>query len=73
MNKYIVNENVDENGYHEVHNEDTCDEAHLPYSWNRKSVGYYSNCNDAVSAAKSQNPYWNIDGCAHCSPSCHKY
>lgn len=71
MAKYIINENEDNRGYHEVHNEDTC--AHLPYKWNRKPVGNFAGCFSAVSAAKEQNPHWKIDGCMHCSEACHNY
>ena len=69
MAKYIVNNNAQSDGFHEVHNEETC--SYLPEPQNRVAVGYHSSCSDAVSACKQANPSLNIDGCYHCSNACH--
>lgn len=71
MARYIVNKSEDNRGYHEVHNEDTC--SHLPYEHNREYIGYHSGCRTAVQQAKTNNPYWKIDGCYYCSNECHQY
>ncbi len=69
MPNYIINVNEDEKGYNEVHNETTC--SHLPATYNRKTLGNFSNEIDAVSYAKRIG-YTNADGCAHCCPLAHK-
>jgi hypothetical protein len=69
MAKYIVNSNAQADGYHEVHNEDTCN--HLPDVQNRVLIGNYNNCFEAVSAIKQQNPSHSIDGCYYCCNACH--
>ena len=64
-NKYCVNKDADENGYHEVHN-DTC------YLWPIKNcidLGSHSNCQDAVKEAKKY--YDKMDDCWFCSRNCH--
>jgi hypothetical protein len=64
--KYYVNKNTQANGDHEVHNE-YC--RYLPNIENRKYLGEFSNCSDAVKEAKKTYPKSN--GCKTCSNSCH--
>lgn len=65
MAKYYVHTKPDAQGNHEVH-ESSC--AWLPAAENRIYLGEFSNCRDAVSAARTH--FSNVDGCAHCSPAC---
>jgi hypothetical protein len=64
--KYYVNKNAQINGDHEVHNE-YC--RYLPNIENRKYLGEFSNCSDAVKEAKKT--YAKSNGCKTCSNSCH--
>lgn len=64
---YYVNKNAQSNGDHEVHNE-SC--PYLPSVANRTHLGSFTNCRDAV--AKAKTIYRTADGCATCSPTCHK-
>ena len=68
-NQYIVNREAQADGYHEVHNLNTC--SYLPAQHNRVNIGWFSNCQDALRAAKNQYPNDNIDGCYHCCNACH--
>ena len=65
MNSYSVNRNAQSNGDHEVH-KSTC-----PYfPSNPIHLGNHSNCESAVEAARKH--FSQVDGCATCSPRCHK-
>ena len=64
--RYYVNKHAQSNGDHEVHNS-SC--QYLPSVENRKDLGDFSNCQDAVKEAKKTYP--TADGCKTCSPSCH--
>lgn len=64
--KYYSNKNAQSNGDHEVHNE-YC--SKLPLASNRKDLGDFSNCQDAVKKAKESDA--SADGCKICSPACH--
>ncbi|MEA2463629.1 MAG: hypothetical protein QOJ98_1376 [Acidobacteriota bacterium] len=64
MTRYYVNNNKQTNGDHEVHRED-CEK--LPS--NRKDLGEFENCKDAVLEAKKTYPQSN--GCKICSNECH--
>lgn len=66
MNIYYVNTKAQSNGDHEVH-KDVCD--HLPDVSNRKYLGVFSNCHDAVIEAKKT--YSKADGCYYCCNACH--
>jgi len=66
MKHYYVNKNAQSNGDHEVHTEDC---KNCPDSINRKYLGYYDNCQDAVLEAKKHYPKSN--GCYYCSRECH--
>lgn len=68
MSKYCVNTQTDNHGDHEVHNIDTC--KNLPATYHRKDLGEHYSCSSAVTEAKKTYP--TADGCAHCSPACHK-
>jgi hypothetical protein len=62
--KYYVNKNAQSNGDHEVHTEN-CN--YLPSD--KKDLGDFSNCKDAVTEAKKT--YTKPNGCYYCSESCH--
>lgn len=64
--KYYVNNKAQSNGDHEVHTE-YC--RYLPNSDNRKYLGEFSNCSDAVKEAKKI--YYKSNGCKTCSNACH--
>ncbi len=64
--KYYLNNKPQSNGDHEVHTEDC---IYLPSSDNRKYLGDFPNCKDAVTEAKKT--YARSNGCKICSPSCH--
>jgi hypothetical protein len=64
--KYYVNKNPQFNGEHEVHSE-YC--QYLPQVDNRKYLGDFDNCKDAVNEAKKT--YDKVDGCYFCSNACH--
>jgi len=66
MKKYYVNKNSQSNGDHEVHDE-SC--IYIPLVDNRKYLGIFSSCKDAVTEAKKT--YRKSNGCATCSKSCH--
>jgi len=67
MTKYYVNKNAQPNGDHEVH-ETGC--SWMPDEQNRTYLGDFASCTSAVAEAKKTYP--TADGCAHCSPACHK-
>lgn len=64
--RYLVNKNAQYNGDHEVHRED-CN--HLPHPENRKDLGIFYNCHDAVKKAKEYDS--DADGCYYCCNECH--
>lgn len=64
MADYWVNNNAQANGDHEVH-ESGC--SYMP--GDRKYLGNFSNCRDAVAAAK--RTYRQSNGCYWCSRACH--
>lgn len=66
MKKYYVNNNVQNNGDHEVHDEGC---YWLPLPKNRSYLGEFSNCKDAVNRAKIYHT--QVNGCKHCSEDCH--
>lgn len=67
MPLYYVNTQSQANGDHEVHT-DICN--YLPAPQNRESLGYHASCASAVAAARRR--YHRADGCAWCSPACHR-
>jgi hypothetical protein len=64
MPDYYVNNNAQSNGDHEVHIS-TC--VYVPS--NRRYLGNFSNCAEAVRHAK--RIYSKSNGCKYCSPECH--
>ena len=64
--RYYVNDNAQSNGDHEVHTA-TCN--WLPAPQNRTYLGDFTNCNDAVRAARRY--YTQVNGCYFCSRPCH--
>jgi hypothetical protein len=66
MSAYYVNKNAQTTGEHEVHKSDC---HHLPDSENKLYLGDFTNCKDAVNAAKKY--YTEVDGCYYCSYDCH--
>ncbi len=67
MPYYLVNRNAQPTGEHEVH-ENTC--GHLPDVPNRANLGSYTNCREAIAAARAKG-YANVDGCFYCCNACH--
>ena len=65
MDHYYVNMNAQSTGEHEVH-KDGC--SYLPNIENRKHLGYFSTCKQALQEAKKY--YSNVDGCYYCT-NCH--
>ncbi|UFK97741.1 hypothetical protein [Kaistella faecalis] len=66
MKNYYVNKNAQSNGDHEVHHT-TC--TYLPSAVNRKYLGTFSTCKEAVKEAKKT--YTKSNGCKTCSNECH--
>ncbi|MCK9438472.1 hypothetical protein M0Q39_00115 [Patescibacteria group bacterium] len=65
---YYINLNAQENGDNEVHREDC---SYLNLVSNKKLLGSFLNCHDAIIAAKRMG-YSNADGCYYCSKPCHR-
>lgn len=70
MKQYRINKNTtnNPNGNNEVHNED-CRHYHQLVSY--EYLGSHSTCQSAVAEAKRRG-YSRADGCAVCSPECHR-
>lgn len=64
---YYVNTNAQPNGDHEVHT-NACN--WLPSAENRKYLGSFDSCAEAVEKAKTSYPT-TANGCVHCSSACH--
>lgn len=65
--RYYVNANAQPTGEHEVHLANGCMFPAAPR--NQVDLGEHPNCQSALRAAKQR--YSNVDGCVHCTPSCH--
>lgn len=63
----LVTNNPNRN--YEIHKE-TCSE--LPSPTNREYLGEYWSDQEALGAAKSKHPTWNIDGCIICCRDIHR-
>lgn len=63
---YYVNTVAQPTGEHEVH---TSSCSYLPSEQNRKYLGVFDNCTDAIREAKKY--YSNVDGCYYCCRPCH--
>lgn len=66
MTKYYVNQNAQDDGYHEVHAEDC---VLLPLLKNKEYIGDFPICGLAI--IKARMHYKNVDGCIHCAKPCH--
>ncbi len=66
MSKYYINTNPQSNGDHEVHKEGC---LWMPNTENRKYLGLFNSCKEAVKEAKKTYP--TADGCYHCCSKCH--
>ena len=66
MPSYYVNRNAQDDGYHEVHEND-CTQGADPK--NQDDLGWHSDCSGAVSKARKSYTY--VDGCAYCCEACH--
>ncbi|MDI1315785.1 hypothetical protein [Flavobacterium sp.] len=66
MKLYYVSTNKHSNGDHEVH---TSDCSLLPNFVNRKYLGHFASCKEAVLEAKDSYPQSN--GCKICTDDCH--
>lgn len=64
---YYVNTRAQTNGDHEVHKEGC---TWMPSTENRKYLGSFNSCADAVKEAKKTYPT-TANGCVHCSSACH--
>jgi len=68
MDSYYVNKNPQRTGEHEVHRS-IC--SHLPSKENLIHLGTFSDCVDALIAAKKLFP--TVDGCRYCCIECHHH
>lgn len=66
MDKYYVNDRKQENGDHEVHNQN-CKYLHLIVS--KTYLGEHYNCKPAVAEARKH--YRQVNGCYFCCEDCH--
>ncbi len=71
MRTYIVNARPDNKGFHEVHVIAPTECGRLPDEKHRMPAGRHSTCQGAVAAAEATG-YEPADGCARCSPDCHR-
>lgn len=70
MPNYICNKNADEKGRHEVH---TTSCPYLPLPDNCISIGWKSNCLEAIQQMYEWNSTgYRFDGCFWCCNPCHK-
>jgi len=66
--QYFVNKQAQANGDYEVHNY-SCGYLIQMSPENKKSLGHFNNCGDAVTEARKHHPTAN--GCFFCSKTCH--
>lgn len=67
---YVLN-SQEYDGHHEVHDSGAhCDSSTYPAPENVISLGWNSNCSQAITEAEARYPSWGIDGCAFCT-DCH--
>lgn len=66
LKSYLVNIHPQENGDHEVHNEDC---KLLPALGHRKYLGDYYDCEEAVKESKKY--FSQSNGCYWCCKKCH--
>lgn len=70
MSKFIVNQQQQPNGDHEVHNL-TAGCIFMPLPQNRVDLGEHASCHGAVALAKRNWPQSRINGCYYCCKACH--
>lgn len=70
MPQYIINNNSQPNGDHEVHDK-TNGCSYMPKAENQIDLGYYTSCYGAVTEAKRRWPKERINGCYYCCNPCH--
>lgn len=68
MPYFYVNKNAQSNGDHEVHETGASCNRHADPQ-NRVDLGYHSNCQSAVTKAKSMG--YKANGCYYCAKACH--
>lgn len=66
MPHYYVNDNVQDNGDHEVHKEGC---SFMPDVDNRTYLGLFNSCTPAVREARDHHD--QVNGCYYCSEPCH--
>lgn len=71
MPQFIVNNNPDSNGLHEVHNISSGITHCLPNPENRIELGFHPDCYQAIIHAKIKFPSHKFDGCFYCAKTCH--
>lgn len=70
MPRFIINNNEQDNGDHEVHNVTKgCD--YMPDTKNQIDLGTHQSCHEAVAEAKRRWPRTRINGCFYCCRACH--
>ncbi len=69
MPLYIANKNLDDKGRHEIH-EDSC--FRLPNEESQLLIGRFTDCTQAILAARASDPNKKYDGCSFCCPGCHR-
>ncbi|WP_343226894.1 hypothetical protein [Luteolibacter flavescens] len=70
MPHYIINNNKQPNGDHEVHDK-TNGCTYMPKAENQIELGYHASCYGAVAEAKKRWPNERINGCYYCCNACH--
>lgn len=70
MPQFIINQNAQANGDHEVHNA-TNGCTFMPEANNRIDLGIHFSCREAVVLARSKWPTNRINGCYYCCNACH--
>ncbi len=66
MARYYVNKRAQASGEHEVHRQGC---SYMPSEENRRYLGDFAGCHEAVRAARMIYP--NSNGCYYCSRECH--
>jgi hypothetical protein len=66
MPRYYVNDRAQSNGDHEVH-QSGC--SFMPEQSNRTYLGEFTNCWEAVQAARRHHS--QVNGCFFCAKACH--
>ena len=66
MALYYVNKNAQSNGDHEVH---VLGCSFMPADENRKYLGNFKSCREAV--VEAEEHYSQVNGCYYCSNDCH--